>query len=229
MLDIALYRFALTRIDPQRPALTRTDPQRSVSLSKRLTCLDALIFLIALNISFAVSALIVVSVSLAVSALIVLSVSLAVSALIVLSVSLAVSALIALIVVERVRPPAGPRLKDGPESAKRTAVSVGLRWGFILSPSARTGPSRLGAKPATRKVADGERMNPRGGGRIRAHTGETSSTRAMSTWRRVHAGARAPVPPVYGSGRPAFSPPTVLRGRGRIFPAPARGNPAPRV
>jgi hypothetical protein len=30
-----------------------------------------------------------------------------------------------------------------------------------------------------------------------------------------HAGARAPVPPVYGSGRPAFSPPTVLRGRGR--------------
>ena len=28
----------------------------------------------------------------------------------------------------------------------------------------------------------------------------------MSTWRAVHAGARAPVPPVYGSGRPAFSP-----------------------
>ena len=49
----------------------------------------------------------------------------------------------------------------------------------------------------------------------------------MSTWRTVQAGARAPVPPVYGSGRPAFSPPTVLRGRGRIFPAPARGNPAP--
>ena len=41
-------------------------------------------------------------------------------------------------------------------------------------------------------------------------------------------GARAPVPRLYGSGRPAFSPPTVLRGRGRIFPAPARGNPAPR-
>jgi len=42
-----------------------------------------------------------------------------------------------------------------------------------------------------------------------------------------HAGARAPVPPVYGSGRPAFSPPTVLRGRGRIFPAPARGTRTP--
>ena len=133
-----------------------------MSLSKRLTCLDALIFLIALNISFAVSALIVLSVSFAVSALIILSVSLAVSALIVLSVSLAVSALIALIVVERVRPPAGPRLKDGPESAKRTAVSVGLRWGFILSPSARTGPSRLG--PAGEGRSDGGvlHLHPRG-------------------------------------------------------------------
>ena len=39
----------------------------------------------------------------------------------------------------------------------------------------------------------------------------------------------APRTPVYGSGRPAFSPPTVLRGRGRIFPAPARGNPHPRM
>ena len=44
-----------------------------------------------------------------------------------------------------------------------------------------------------------------------------------------HAGDRAPVPPVYGSGRPAFSPPTVLRGRGRIFPAPARGTSTPMV
>ena len=49
----------------------------------------------------------------------------------------------------------------------------------------------------------------------------------MSTWRAVQAGARAPVPPVYGSGRPAFSPPTVQRGRGRIFPVPAREEPAP--
>jgi hypothetical protein len=38
-------------------------------------------------------------------------------------------------------------------------------------------------------------------------------------------GGSRPVPPLYGSGRPAFSPPTVLRGRGRIFPAPARGEP----
>src|SRR5580693_5635796 len=40
-------------------------------------------------------------------------------------------------------------------------------------------------------------------------------------------GAAAPDPAAYGSGRPAVSPPTVLRGRGRIFPAPARGNPHP--
>jgi hypothetical protein len=58
--------------------------------------------------------------------------------------------------------------------------------GFILSPSARTGLADLallvkvgqtvgcstftrGAKPATRRVADGERMNPREGMRVRAN------------------------------------------------------------
>ena len=55
---------------------------------------------------------------------------------------------------------------------------------------------------------------------------ETTSTRATSAWRTVTPGL-APRTPVYGSGRPAFSPPTVLRGRGRIFPAPARGTPHP--
>jgi hypothetical protein len=43
-----------------------------------------------------------------------------------------------------------------------------------------------------------------------------------------HAGARAPVPPVYGSGRPAFSPPTVLRGRGRISVHPVSWRPPKR-
>jgi hypothetical protein len=38
-----------------------------------------------------------------------------------------------------------------------------------------------GAKPATRRVADGERMPPRGGWRVSADTEETSSTRATST------------------------------------------------
>ena len=84
-----------------------------------------------------------------------------------------------------------------------------------------------GAKPATRKVADGERMNPQGRvARTRQYRGDDEH-QGDEHLENGHAGARAPVPPVYGSGRPAFSPPTVLRGRGRIFPAPARGNPAP--
>jgi hypothetical protein len=75
----------------------------------------------------------------------------------------------------------GPRLKDGPGSARVATVSVWLRWGFIVSPSARVGLADLaprakvvqtvvcstftrGAKPATRRVADSERMNPRGKG-----------------------------------------------------------------
>jgi hypothetical protein len=72
------------------------------------------------------------------------------------------------------------RLKDGPGSARAATASVGLRWGLMLPPPAKTGPSRLrlagegrsdggvlhlhpGAKPATREVADSERMNPQGG------------------------------------------------------------------
>jgi Transposase IS116/IS110/IS902 family len=52
--------------------------------------------------------------------------------------------------------------------------------------------------------------------------GETTSTRATSTWRTVHAGARAPRTPLVWLRSPRFFTPTVLRGRGRIFPAPAR-------
>ena len=36
-------------------------------------------------------------------------------------------------------------------------------------------------------------------------------------------------PRAYGLVGPAVSPPDVLRGRGRIFPTPARGNPAPEL
>jgi hypothetical protein len=38
-----------------------------------------------------------------------------------------------------------------------------------------------GAKPATRRVADGERMNPQGKGGAFAPMQKTASTRAMST------------------------------------------------
>jgi hypothetical protein len=104
-------------------------------------------------------------------------------------------------------------------------VSAGLRWGFILSPSARTGPSRLG--PAGEGRSDGGvlHLHPQGqarypeggrrredeppgkGWRVRANTEETSSTRAMSPWRAVQAGA---LPPCVGLVGPAVSPPDVL-------------------
>ena len=91
----------------------------------------------------------------------------------------------------------GLRLKDGPGSARAATVSVWLMRGFILSPSARTGLADLaprakvgqtvgcstfirGAKPATRRVADGERMNPQGKERAYATMQKTMSTRAMS-------------------------------------------------
>ena len=139
-------------------------------------------------------------------------------------------------------PPAGLRLKDGPGSAGAATVSVGLRWRFTLSPSARTGPSRLGPagegrsdggvlhlhSPGQARYPEGGRRRedepPREEWRLRANTPRRRAPGRRAP-RAVHAGARAPVPPMYGSGRPAFSPPTVLRGRARIFPAPARGTP----
>jgi hypothetical protein len=56
----------------------------------------------------------------------------------------------------------GLGLKDGPGSARAAPVSVLLRQGFILSPSARTGPSRLG--PAGEGRSDGGvlHLHPRG-------------------------------------------------------------------
>ena len=93
----------------------------------------------------------------------------------------------------------GLRLKDGPGSARAAPVSAWLRQGFILSPSARTGLAdsaprakvgqtvgcstfTRGAKPATQRVADGERMTPprRGVARTRQYR-ETTSTRATRT------------------------------------------------
>jgi hypothetical protein len=69
-------------------------------------------------------------------------------------------------------------LKDGPESARAATVGVWLRWGFTLSPSARTGLEALVPRAKVvqtvvcstftprgqarcRSVADGERMNAR--------------------------------------------------------------------
>ena len=85
-----------------------------------------------------------------------------------------------------------------------------------------------GAKPATRKVADGERMNPQGKGwRARANKPGDVEHQGDVHQRAVQAGALPPCPRAYGLVGPAVSPPYVLRGRGRIFPAPAREIPHP--
>ena len=45
---------------------------------------------------------------------------------------------------------------------------------------------------------------------------------------QLQGGAAAPDPAAYGLSPPLFQPLTAYAARGRIFPAPARGNPAPR-
>ena len=59
-------------------------------------------------------------------------------------------------------PPAGPQAQGWTGKCKSSTVGVGLGWVFILSPSARTGPSRLG--PAGEGRSDGGvlHLHPRG-------------------------------------------------------------------
>jgi hypothetical protein len=140
----------------------------------------------------------------------------------------------------------GLRLKGGPGSAGAATVSAWLRWGCILSPSARTGLAdsaprakvgqtvgcstvTRGAKPATRRVADGERMNPRGRVARPRQYRKTTSTRTAGTWRTVSTrGLAAPGTPLsMGSPPLVFYHPAACAARGRIFPAPARGTPHP--
>ena len=109
--------------------------------------------------------------------------------------------------------------------ARAATVSVWLRWGFTLSPSAGTGLADLaprakvvqtvvcstfarGAKPATRKVADGERMNPRG------RAGAFAPTTGHAAARR---GCR-PVPRGVWAVAPAVSTPHCLRGTRQDLP-----------
>jgi hypothetical protein len=92
----------------------------------------------------------------------------------------------------------GLGLKDGPGSARASTVSVWLRWwgsssrhrpGQVLADLASrakvvqtVGCSTFtrGAKPATRRVADGERMNPQGKGGAFAPVQKTTGTKATS-------------------------------------------------
>ena len=120
--------------------------------------------------------------------------------------------------------PAGRRCRAGPGSARAATVSVRLRCGFILSPSARTGPSRLG--PAGEGRSDGGvlHLHPRGqarypeGGRRREDEPPGKSGAFAPILRDVEhqgdehlesgpGGGSAPVPPCVWPRRPCcFTP-----------------------
>src|SRR5262249_60639559 len=57
------------------------------------------------------------------------------------------------------------------------------------------------------------------------HCRATTSARGVGALTTACPRGCRPGPPVCGLPAPVFPPPCVLRGRGRIFPAPARGNP----
>jgi hypothetical protein len=140
----------------------------------------------------------------------------------------------------------GLRLKDGPGSTRATAVIVWLMQGFIHLPSVRTGPSRLG--PAGEGRSDGGvlHLHPQGqarypeggqrredeppgeGWRVRAK-GEDAGHQGDEHLETHPRGGSAPVPRCVWPRRPRCFTPDVLRGRGRIFPAPAREIPQSRA
>ena len=87
-----------------------------------------------------------------------------------------------------------------------------------------------GTKPATRRVADGERMNPREGWRVRANTEDDEHQGDKHLENCLHPGARRPRTPLsMGSPPLVFYHPAACAARGRIFPAPARGTRTPGV
>ena len=73
----------------------------------------------------------------------------------------------------------------------------------------------------------GSRMNPQGKGGAFAQIQNGGEHQGDEHLENAPCGGSAPVPRAYGLVGPAVSPPDVLRGRGRIFPAPARGTPHP--
>jgi hypothetical protein len=81
--------------------------------------------------------------------------------------------------------------------------AAGLRRCLLRGGAPARRPAARSATPD--RHARGTRRNDSTSWRVRTASGTSTSTTR---------GCR-PVPRVYGSGRPAFSPPTVLRGRGR--------------
>jgi hypothetical protein len=103
----------------------------------------------------------------------------------------------------------GLRLKDGPGSARAVTVRVWLRWGFILSPSARTGPSRLGPVGEGRSDGGVLHLHPRSqarypeGGRRREDEPPGEGWRVRANTRRRRApGRRGPGEPSRRGSRP---------------------------
>ena len=59
--------------------------------------------------------------------------------------------------------------------------------------------------------------------------GNRNQDRAATGYHQACTGAAAPDPAAYGLSPPLFQPLTAYAARGRIYPAPARGGPHPRV
>jgi hypothetical protein len=144
-------------------------------------------------------------------------------------------------------PPAGPQAQGWTGKFKRDHCQCWAEVGFTLSPSSRTGPSRLG--PAGEGRSDGGvlHLHPRGqarypeggrrredeppgeGWRVRAKPGDDEHQGDEDLENSSVPGAAAPHPAAYGLSPPLFQPLTAYAAHGRIFPAPARGTPHPEV
>ena len=70
---------------------------------------------------------------------------------------------------------------------------------------------------------------PRGGWRVRANGGDDEHQGDEDLENSSVPGPAAPHPAAYGLSPPLFQPLTAYAARGRIYPAPARGGPRPRV
>jgi len=124
----------------------------------------------------------------------------------------------------------GLRLKDGPGSARASTVGVWLRLGFTLSPSARTGPSRLGPVGEARYPGGGRRREDEPPGKGGAFAPIPARRRAQgrralgTVWRTR--GCR-PRPRGVWAVAPAVAAPHCLRGARQDLPCTGAGDPAP--
>ena len=99
-------------------------------------------------------------------------------------------------------PPAGPQAQGWTGKCRAATVSVGLRWGFTLSPSARAGQARY---PEGGRRREDEPLGE--GWRVRANAGDDEhqgdEDRENSP---AHPGAAAPHPACMAPVAPLFRP-----------------------